>query len=207
MVLDPIQNRDLDLSGTPLAGLGIYDLAVPAVVIVAVIRGLFGCVIDVAVVGLEHGGPFVYQVLQDGCSGFVLPGWFITLHIGPENDHLGRLVILSHPDILVLWQIFVQEDLLDDERDGPFHSFPNAPVEELGVVLDVAQIFLSEGQQLDGEVLYGDVLGVVYAVIDAGISNIMTINIGVVAVDGDRSGYFFGSVGLFMPVEVCLKCE
>ena len=112
--------------------------------------------IYVAVVCLQDGGSFVHQVLQHHISRCSFPSGFITLQLGSVHEHIGWLVLPSHSDVLVLWQIIVQEDLLNDDWDGPFHSFLNAPVEELGIILDRGQILLSKGKQLDGQVLNGD---------------------------------------------------
>ena len=56
VIFDPIQNGDLDLSSSPFARLGINYFPIPPIIIITVIKGLFGCMVDVAVVGLEDGG-------------------------------------------------------------------------------------------------------------------------------------------------------
>lgn len=92
----------------------------------------------------------------------------------------------------------IQEDLLDNDGDGPFYSFANAPIEKLCIILDSGQILFSEGQQLDGQVLYRDAV-VVYRIVTVDIvCGVVAVRVVVIIVDGNRSIYLFCCVRLLV---------
>ena len=183
----------LDASSASFFRFYVDEFCVSPVVLVLGFLVTSRCVQNVVVVGLEDGGALFDEFLQDSRPGSEFPSRDTSDGVGLVDLHLGGVVLLAEFDVLVLWQVLVEEDLLDDIRDGLVYTLSDAAVQEFHIVLDGTDVFLAEGQDLDGQVeVFDDDGGVVRVV---GCGDVCIVAVGRV-VDGDRR---FMSVDLFMP--------
>ena len=179
MILELVKDCHFDATCSSLASFGINDFTVSTIIIFTVIYSFTRCMVDVAIMRLEYIGAFVYKILQYQCPWSVFPRRLPTLDIFPEDQHLSRLVVCTHPDVLILWQLIIQKYLLYNERDRSLHTLLNAPVKEFGIILDLADIFLAKWQKLNCEILNCNVVDIVMYISDGIIAYyrcIMTIN-------------------------------
>ena len=118
------QDGFFDACGAP-----VDDLGVPPVVILLGFLGAFRSVQKMVVVGLARLKTWER-----------VPKRKRRLRRRLVNLHLGWVVLLPEVDIMVLWQVLVEKNLFDEQRNGLFYALFDAIVQKRHIILDGTDI-------------------------------------------------------------------